>query len=524
MRGTGLGDFMRTTKRFEVLVILLVVLLVLWSVVAVLNTLISVYDRLAWMSRWVAGGATIALAMAAVLAIYVTARLLWKMGRDGPSSKRPEVPTDLIEAANLQAEQVEKMLPTVADPEARANLERELQRLREARAHRRFHVVVFGTGSAGKTSLINAVLGREVGAVEATVGTTRHGEEHTHLVEGVDGTLALTDTPGISEIGDGGAMREAEARGLAARADLLLFVVDHDLTRSEFDPLAALARQGKRSIVAFNKIDRFPDEDRAAIVKSLRERLRGVVPPEDVVEVAAAPRPTVVRMKHDDGTVETVLEAVPPELGALGSRIAAVLGRDGDLLRAGNHLLWAHLIADDVRAQLTRERRAKAEAVIDKFQWMIAGSVALNPLPAVELLLTGTGQFQMISEIAGAYGVELNMGHAQKIGGQLAATMIKLGIVEAATSLIAGFFKASVVGYAVGGGIQGVTMAYLTHISGHAVADFFERGQSWGDGGMQGELIRVFDLNSRAEFLREFVGQAVQKVAAKTGLTKAGAR
>ena len=55
-------------------------------------------------------------------------------------------------------------------------------------------------------------------------------------------------------------------------------------------------------------------------------------------------------------------------------------------------------------------------------------------------------------------------------------------------------------------------MAYLTHISGNAFADYFARGQSWGDGGMQAALARQFDLNSRAEFLQEFAQQALKHV------------
>jgi hypothetical protein len=42
--------------------------------------------------------------------------------------------------------------------------------------------------------------------------------------------------------------------------------------------------------------------------------------------------------------------------------------------------------------------------------------------------------------------------------------------------------------------------------------EFFARGQSWGDGGMQAALIRQFDLNSRAEFLHEFARQAIHRV------------
>jgi hypothetical protein len=58
-------------------------------------------------------------------------------------------------------------------------------------------------------------------------------------------------------------------------------------------------------------------------------------------------------------------------------------------------------------------------------------------------------------------------------------------------------------------------MAYLTHISGFAFLEYFERGQSWGDGGMQAALVRQFDLNSRADFLKEFAQQAINRVVRK---------
>jgi uncharacterized protein len=58
-------------------------------------------------------------------------------------------------------------------------------------------------------------------------------------------------------------------------------------------------------------------------------------------------------------------------------------------------------------------------------------------------------------------------------------------------------------------------MAYLTHISGEAFAEYFQGGQTWGDGGMQAALVRQFDLTSRAEFLQEFAKQAVQKVSTR---------
>lgn len=473
----------------------------------------ELHDRLARHSPQVAVAVLGVIALAVVVSALAAARILWKLGR---GERAPILaPADVVKAAEIQAEKAEAVLAELKNQAVKDQLTGELAEIRADRDNRQFHVVVFGTGSAGKTSLINALLGQPVGKTEAVMGTTKQGETFTHTVEGVDGRLLLTDTPGLSEISDGGAFREAAARDLAARADLLLFVVDHDLIRSEFAPLAALAKQGKRSIVVLNKRDRFSEGDRDAILAKLRERLAGLVPPADVIAVAAAPRPTQLRMRQADGTERLIHEADEPDLGALEQRIAAILKREGEALRAGNLLLRAHLVSKAAQEQLSRERGERAQAVVDKFQWITAATVFTNPIPALDLMATGAVQFQMISEIAAVYGVELSTAHVRMIGGQMVQMLLKLGMVEAATSLIAGMFKSSLVGYAAGGAVQMVTMAYLTHISGHAFMGYFERGQNWGDGGMQAAIVRQFDLNSRAEFLQEFAKQALDRVLKK---------
>jgi small GTP-binding protein len=507
------------TYRYLLPVVLITVALV--ALAWLLASVGDMHDRLARYSPRVAM-LFIGLALVtAVVAVLATARFFWKLGR---GERAPaQAPADVVQAAEVQAEKAEAVIAQVKSEPARDELRAEIAEIRADRRARRFHVVVFGTGSAGKTSLINALLGRHAGKTEAVMGTTRHGEVHTHELEGVDGTVLLTDTPGLSEIGTGGAEREREARELAARADLLLFVVDHDLTRSEFDPLVALARQGKRSIVAFNKKDRFTDADRKAILDKLRERLRGVVAPDDVVAVAAAPRPMAIRVQNPDGSVTTVLEPEPPDIRPIRVRLAAVLRREGEALRAGNLLLRAHLVSKRAQDQVALERDARARAVVDRFQWITAATVFTNPVPALDLLATGAVQFQMISELAGVYGVEITSAHVKMVGTQMIQYLLKLGLVETATSLVAGLFKSSLVGYAAGGAVQCVTMAYLTHVSGLTFREYFSRGQSWGDGGMQAALVRQFDLNSRAEFLQEFAKQAFDKVISKALRGKAPA-
>ena len=501
----------RTTYTYVALTVLLVgaaLGLAAWLV----SSLNEMHERFARESRGLGLAFLIVLILLMVIGAVWLGRLAWRSRLIGTGISATPVPADVIQAASVQADQAEGVIRQLGDQEVKAEMNRELGEIRAGRELREFHVVIFGTGSAGKTSLLNALLGREVGKTEATMGTTRRGESHTYALQGVEGTVYLTDTPGLSEFGAGGAGREQEARELAARADLLIFVLDHDLVRTEFDPLSALVRQGKRSIVLLNKSDRFPDADREAILAKLRERLRGLVAPDDVIAGAAAPRPIPVRVRREDGANETILEDQPPELAPLRVRIGQILKREGDVLRAGNLLLRAHLLSRKAQDQLSAERDRRAEEVIERFQWITAATSFTNPFPALELLASGAVQFQMISELANVYGFTLSTSNVRMIGTEMIQMLVKLGLVEATTSLIAGVFKSTMVGYAAGGAVQAVSLAYLTHISGETFAEYFRHGQTWGDGGMQAALIRQFDLTSRAEFIQQFAKQAVQKV------------
>jgi len=61
----------------------------------------------------------------------------------------------------------------------------------------------------------------------------------------------------------------------------------------------------------------------------------------------------------------------------------------------------------------------RAKQVVDRFQWITAATVFTNPIPALDLMATGAVQFQMISEIAGVYGVDLSTAHVKMIGSQM---------------------------------------------------------------------------------------------------------
>lgn len=461
-------------------------------------------------------GLVVALILGLVAAWGVRrARDAWRAGQfESAERVEPLDTTALARAADAQAARAREYIERIRDTERRSGLESRLERLEAERQapSADLHVVVFGTVSAGKTSLINALIGRRVGETSAVMGTTRRGRNYVHSLKGVGGTVHLIDTPGISEAGEGALEREDEARELAKRADLLLFVVDHDLIRSEYVRLIELAKLGKRSIVVLNKKDRFTDDDLTAIVAKLRERLDGVVVAEDVVTAAAAPRPIPIRTMRADGSYDTVLEVQEPDLRALRARIVAVLSDEGRLLRVANLLVQTNLLTREAEAELSAERRRRADELIDRYQWMTAATVFANPIPAMNLFAGASIQPELIAELARVYGAEPTKAQIHALAGSMGRAMLKIGLVEAATSIMAGVVKRSPATFVAGGAVQAATTAYLARIAGKSFSEYFRKGESWGDEGIEGVVLRQFEINSRSEFLQEFTRQALQRL------------
>jgi tRNA modification GTPase len=119
---------------------------------------------------------------------------------------------------------------------------------------RGLRVVLAGRPNTGKSSLLNALLGRERALVHAQAGTTRDWIEETLLVDGF--AVVLTDTAGLRQA-EGAVEQEGVARAarLAQDADLRLLVLDASQGLQAGD-LAALAALGAGPCWAvWNKAD-----------------------------------------------------------------------------------------------------------------------------------------------------------------------------------------------------------------------------------------------------------------------------
>jgi uncharacterized protein len=415
-----------------------------------------------------------------------------------------EIPAVKSEAASSTLQAVRQQVSIIQDEVQRQALLSRSREIEANLARGEIQVVVFGTGSAGKTSLVNGVMGRMVGRVDAPMGTTQVGETYCLRLKGLERKILITDTPGILEAGVAGTEREQLARELATEADLLLFVVDNDLRRSEYEPLRTLAEIGKRSLLVLNKIDMYTEENKEAILARLRQRVRGFIAPTDVVAIAANPEAAQL----ENGEIYQPEADILPLL----RRMAAILRAEGEDLVADNILLQSMRLGEEARKLIDAQRRRQADKIVDRFQWIGAGVVSVTPLPMVDLLATAAVNAQMVVEIGKIYGCELNLERGRELALSLAKTLASLGIVKGAIQLLSTALQLNVATFIVGRAIQAVTAAYLTRIAGKSFIEYFRHDQDWGDGGMTEVVQRQFQINRRDEFVKAFIQQAIARV------------
>ena len=133
-------------------------------------------------------------------------------------------------------------------------------------------VAVLGAPNAGKSTLVNALVGQKVAIVSAKAQTTRARLMGIALAD--ETQIILADTPGIfaPKRRLDRAMVAAAWEG-AQSADAILLVVDARKKRRDYlgPILASLASRPERKILVLNKVDETPKEPLLVAAQELTE-------------------------------------------------------------------------------------------------------------------------------------------------------------------------------------------------------------------------------------------------------------
>ena len=380
--------------------------------------------------------------------------------------------------------------------------------------HGHLHLAVFGRVSTGKSSLLNALIGKEAFAVSPLHGETRHSSmQHWRELEA--GGVFLIDTPGLDEAG--GEDREQLAREVAGRADLVIFVLDSDITETELESLKTLLAQGRPVIVVLNKSDLFTSDEQESLLLSVRQRTEDVVDPDYVLAVAAQPRPQAVVEVNADGVETTTERERAPDVDALRLKLWEILDAEGKTLAALNASLFASDLSDQVGRRIIAARREIGDKLTRTYCVAKGIAVAFNPIPVADLFAAAFIDVGMVVHLSRVYDLPLSQKEAGSLVKVIVAESAALMGTVWALHFVSSALKVATAGLStlVTAGAQGAIAYYSTYLVGRVAAEYLADGKSWGEGGPKHVVKQILDSLDRDTVLRD----AKREIQARLGLS-----
>ena len=148
-------------------------------------------------------------------------------------------PQELLEVVDKEQKKVKELLKSSSDGKM---IQEGIQ------------TVILGKPNAGKSSLLNLLIGENKAIVTDIAGTTRDILEEYITLHGI--TLKIIDTAGIRETEDVvEKIGVSRAREMGQKADLILYVVDSSAPLDENDEEIIGMLSDKKAIVLYNKTD-----------------------------------------------------------------------------------------------------------------------------------------------------------------------------------------------------------------------------------------------------------------------------
>lgn len=382
--------------------------------------------------------------------------------------------------------------------------------------HGYLHIAALGRVSTGKSSLLNALIGEHRFSVSPLHGETRSSSmEPWNEVEA--GGVFLIDTPGLDEAG--GEERERLATEVANRADLVIFVLDGDMTDSEREALKTLLGRGRPVVVALNKADQYNTDELEALLESVRDKAGGLVQPRDVIPVAADPRPQAVIEIGESGEERLTERLRHPDVTLLRSRLWDIFEAEGKTLAAMNASLFAADLSDRVGRRILEARQEIGDKVVRT--WCIAKGVAVafNPVPVADLFAAAFIDVGMVVHLSKVYGLPVSRSEAGSLVRVIAAEAAALMGTVWALHFVSSALKVGTLGLStiLTAGAQGAIAWYSTYVVGRVAAEYLARGKSWGAGGPKRVVRDILDSLDQDTVLEE----ARREIRARLGLRAA---
>ena len=274
-------------------------------------------------------------------------------------------------------------------------LHRELERLQERKDSGTIYVALFGNVSTGKSSIIKSLLPDADIGISVKGGSTQEIAQYTWSSDSGD-QLVLTDLPGRNEAS--GTLDEM-ASDEAVRAQIVVYVTDSDLSRTQFDDIQELLSFGKPLIVVLNKSDRYSDAERALLKQRFEERMSDKA---RLVFVQSGGREEVIRIDKD-GKETALIRTRQADVNELAHALQSQIDEESNLLETLRDASVFVLVKQKLDIEKADFRRQKAEAIVkSSTRKAVLGAMA-SVSPGADIVIQGYLGTRMVKDLCELY-------------------------------------------------------------------------------------------------------------------------
>lgn len=387
----------------------------------------------------------------------------------------------------------------------------EIEAISEKLQHSEIHIAAFGRVGTGKSSILNALLGREVFSTSPLHGETQSQQRSPWDSFNSD-HVVLIDTPGIDELE--GEAREELARSVARISDIVLMVSEGDLTETELNAVRGLAERKRPLLLVLNKSDRYSQSEIQSLLTHLRKRCGSFIESDNILTACADPRPEPVIRIDEAGNEIRTNRPRSPDISKLKARLWAILEKEGKTLAALNAALFTSELDARIAGKIVLARKTVAEKIIRNYCLAKGLVVAVNPIPAADLLAAAGTDVAMVIHLGNVYGFQLSRREASKLLLTISAQMILLMSAYWGVNMISATLKTISAGMsaALTAGAQGTLAWYATYVTGISAESWFAKGKSWGSGGPRETINEILDSLDRDSILQSARSDIMNKL------------
>ena len=296
-------------------------------------------------------------------------------------------------------------------------------------------ISVYGRVGVGKSSLLNAIIEKQIFPTDILNGNTKTiksytwGKRFKHIKK-----AELIDSPGIDEINT--TNQEEINFNYVLDSELILFVIDSDLTRIDINSIEDLLRHNKPILLILNRCDQWNVRETKLILSSIHRKLSFCKQQIKISLVSSSPREAKIK---PDGTVRS--EQKTPKVAILKNELKDIIDQNGELLLSINSLRIAENFYKLLKENRLLRKKAEAQSLIGKYATLKASGVAINPFLMIDLFTGLAFDSALVIQLSKLYGLEVGGPSARQLVKKLSFQNSLLGGAQIGIQITLNIFK-----------------------------------------------------------------------------------